>query len=128
MLVQIALSRDGMDDLTRFRPFLVISVDSVDYKEKSIQIPWCRVRRKHQRLPSNGFIESAPEQGGRARLCSEMRGSDKTLALFGNRPKEHRKFDDQGTSSVELHQTLTRRFSSSVQSSTTMISLEVAES
>jgi hypothetical protein len=41
-------------------------------------IPIARICRQRQRLPSNGFIESAPEHRAHVHFSCEMRASDKT--------------------------------------------------
>ncbi len=63
-----------------FRLILATAVNSVDYRRKSIQFPYLRICRKRQRLPSNGFIESAPEHPAPVRFFSQC-ASDKTLAF-----------------------------------------------
>jgi len=68
---QIALPRDGEDDLIRFCRFSVAIVNSVDYKQMSIQKPEYGLRRKAQRLSSHGIIQSAPEQRARAHVSAE---------------------------------------------------------
>jgi hypothetical protein len=57
----------------RFRFILATAFNSIDYSQKSIEIPSGRVRRKRQRLSSNGFIESAPEHRAPAHFFSKAR-------------------------------------------------------
>jgi len=65
--------RGVLVQLFRFRFILVTAFNSVDRSQKSIKIPQGRVRGKRQRLPSNGFIESAPEHRDTAHIFSNAR-------------------------------------------------------